>query len=53
MKNRLLAQLSQDDFRLLEPCLKIRPFQQQTVLFEADEEIAQVYFPSGAVVSLI
>ena len=53
MKNRLLAQLSQDDFRLLEPCLKIILFQQQTVLFEADEEIAQVYFPSGAVVSLI
>ena len=53
MKNRLLAKLSQDDFRQLEPFLKVMPYVQQSVLFEADEEIKHVYFPSGAVVSLV
>jgi CRP-like cAMP-binding protein len=53
MKNRLLAQLGEDDFQLLEPCFKVTSYKQHTVLFEAEEEIMHVYFPSGAVVSLI
>ncbi len=53
MKNRLLTQLSNDDFQHLEPFLKITPYKQHSVLFEADEEIEHVYFPSGAVVSLV
>ncbi|MDF0515793.1 helix-turn-helix domain-containing protein [Bradyrhizobium yuanmingense] len=53
MKNRLLAQLSPDDFQRLEPFLKMSPFKQHAVLFEAEQEIKHVYFPSGAVVSLV
>ena len=53
MKNRLLAQIEPDDFARLEPFLKIIPYKQHTVLFEADQEIKHVFFPSGAVVSLV
>jgi len=53
MKNILLGQLSQDDFNRLEPYLKITPFKQHTVLFEAEQQIEHVYFPTGAVVSLV
>jgi CRP-like cAMP-binding protein len=53
MKNRLLTQFSTDDFKRLEPFLKMTPFKQHSVLFEADQEIEHVYFPSGAVVSLV
>ena len=53
MKNRLLSQLSDDDFQYLEPFLKTAPYKQHSVLFEADQEIKNVYFPSGAVVSLV
>ena len=53
MKNRLLSQLSDDDFQYLEPFLKTVPYKQHSVLFEADQEIKNVYFPSGAVVSLV
>ena len=53
MKNLLLNQLSDDDFRRLEPYLKITPFKQHTTLFEADQPIKQVYFPTTAVVSLV
>jgi CRP-like cAMP-binding protein len=53
VKNHLLAKLSQDDFQRLEPFLKVRPYGQHSVLFEADEEIKHVFFPSGAVVSLV
>jgi hypothetical protein len=51
MKNLLLGQLGQDDFQRLE--LYITPFKQHSVLFEAEQEIQQVYFPTGAVVSLV
>ncbi|MFG3598265.1 hypothetical protein [Bradyrhizobium sp. RDI18] len=44
MKNLLLSQLSQDDFKRLEPYLKITPFKQHSVLFEAEQEIKHVYF---------
>ena len=53
MKNLLLSQLGDDDFNRLEPYLKITPFTQHTVLFEAEQEIRHVYFPTGAVVSLV
>ena len=53
MKNHLLTQFSTDDFKRLEPFLKMTPFKQHSVLFEAAQEIEHVYFPSGAVVSLV
>ena len=53
MKNILLNQLNQDDFERLEPFLKSKSFNQHSILFEADEEIKHVYFPTGAVVSLV
>jgi CRP-like cAMP-binding protein len=53
MKNLLLSQLSQDDFNRLQPYLKIAPFKQHSVLFEAEQEIKHVYFPTSAVVSLV
>jgi CRP-like cAMP-binding protein len=53
MKNHLLTQISTNDFKQLEPFLKMTPFKQHSVLFEADQEIEHVYFPSGAVVSLV
>ena len=53
MKNLLLGQLTQDDFRRLEPYLKLTAFKQHTVLFEAEQEIGHVYFPTSAVVSLV
>jgi CRP-like cAMP-binding protein len=53
MKNLLLSKLSQDDFDRLEPYLKITPFKQHSVLFEAEQEIKHVYFPTTGVVSLV
>jgi hypothetical protein len=53
MKNLLLGQLGQDDFNRLEPYLKITPFKQHAILFEAEQEIKHVYFPKSALVSLV
>jgi CRP-like cAMP-binding protein len=53
MNNRLLSQLSDDNFKLLEPYLKITFFKQHSVLFEAEQEIRHVYFPTSGVVSLV
>ena len=53
MKNFLLGQLSPSDLKRLEPNLKPARFEQHHVLFEADEEIRHVYFPSSAVISLV
>jgi hypothetical protein len=53
MKNLLLSQLSDDDFSRLEPCFKITPFKQHTLLFEAERVIEHVYFPTTAIVSLV
>jgi hypothetical protein len=53
MKNFLLSQLSQDDSERLQPYLKVTPFQQHSVLFEQEREIKHVYFPAGAVISLV
>src|SRR4051794_19256752 len=53
MKNLLLSQLSQHDLSRLERHLKVSPFEQHSVLFDAEREIERVYFPAGAVVSLV
>lgn len=53
MKNRLLSQLSAADLKRLEPHLKTTVFDQHAVLFQADQDIRHVYFPTGAVVSLV
>jgi len=53
MKNLLLGLLSPPDLKLLTPHLRPAHFDQQRVLFEADEKIRHVYFPIGAVVSLV
>jgi len=53
MTNLLLASLSQTDAAALRPHLKTIYLEHEQVLFEAGEEIADVYFPTGAVVSLV
>jgi len=53
MKNQLLELLAPSDAKLLAPHLKPAKFEQHHVLFEADERIRHVYFPIGAVVSLV
>ena len=53
MKNLLLSQLAPADLKLLEGHLKPTYFKQHDVLFEADQEIRHVYFPAGAVISLV
>jgi CRP-like cAMP-binding protein len=53
MKNLLLSQLSAEDLKQLEPHLKRAAFKQHSVLFQADQQIRHVYFPTGGVVSLV
>ena len=53
MKNFLLGLLSPSDLKRLEPHLKPMRFEQHHVLFETDEPIRHVYFPTSAVVSLV
>src|SRR5438128_37901 len=53
MNNQMLNLLSPADSRLLTPYLKPAKFEQHHILFEADEQIRHVYFPIGAVVSLV
>jgi CRP-like cAMP-binding protein len=53
MNNQLLDLFSPSDSKLLTPHLKPAKFEQQHVLFEADQQIRHVYFPTGAVVSLV
>jgi CRP-like cAMP-binding protein len=53
MNNQLLDLFSPSDSKLLAPYLKPAKFEQQHVLFEADQQIRHVYFPTGAVVSLV
>jgi CRP-like cAMP-binding protein len=53
MKNLLLRLLLPSDLKLLTPHLKSVHFEQQHVLFEAEEKISHVYFSTGAVISLV
>jgi CRP-like cAMP-binding protein len=53
VKNLLLGMLPASDLKLLTPHLKPAHFDQHHVLFEADERINHVYFPTGGVVSLV
>src|SRR3954454_10483393 len=51
--NAILASLSASDAAALRPHLKATHLQQKTVLYEAGDTINAVYFPLGAVVSLV
>src|SRR3954452_24130656 len=51
--NRLLASLSADDAATLAPHLQQVDLVQGTVLFDVDDTIERVYFPSSGVVSLV
>ena len=53
MNNQLLSLLLPSDTKLLTPYLKPAKFEQKHVLFETDQQIRHVYFPTGAVVSLV
>jgi CRP-like cAMP-binding protein len=53
MKNLLLASLTDGDNALLAPLLKPVHFEQQKVLFEMGGEVSRVFFPTGAVISLV
>src|SRR3954454_17139837 len=53
MNNLLLDQLSPADLKVLEPDLRSVHFKQHHVLFDPDQEIRSVYFPSGVVISLV
>jgi CRP-like cAMP-binding protein len=51
--NSLLAGLPEADFKLIEPHLTVTPFPQGTLLAEAGEEMDQVYFPLGGMISVL
>lgn len=51
--NRFLAALPSDAFALIEKSLKTAAFERGTVLFNADDEVNQVYFPHHAMISLV
>jgi CRP-like cAMP-binding protein len=53
LKNFLLNKLSPQDHKLLDPHLKRISFKQHHILFQADDQIRQVYFPLSAVISLV
>ena len=51
--NLLLAALSEADAEVLRPHLKPVHLEHEKVLFEAGEEVTDIYFPTGAIVSLV
>jgi CRP-like cAMP-binding protein len=53
MKNFLLELISPSDLKILAPHLNPAYFEQHRVLFDADQRIRHVYFPTKAVVSLV
>jgi CRP-like cAMP-binding protein len=53
MSNALLASLSPSDAAAIQPHLKNIDLEHKRVLFEAGDTVTQVYFPTGAVISLV
>jgi CRP-like cAMP-binding protein len=51
--NLLLASLSASDAANLQPHLKAVHLEHEKILFEAGGEVAAIYFPTGAIVSLV
>jgi hypothetical protein len=51
--NLLLASLSANDAAALQPHLKAVHLEHEKILFEAGEKVAAIYFPTGAVISLV
>jgi CRP-like cAMP-binding protein len=51
--NLLLASLSASDAAALQPHLSSIYLEHEKLLFEAGEEVAAIYFPTGAIVSLV
>jgi CRP-like cAMP-binding protein len=51
--NLLLASLSASDAAALQPHLKAVHLEHEQILFEAGEKVAAIYFPTGAVISLV
>lgn len=52
-ENRLLAALARDEFERLAPLLESVPLDLGQILFNPDEHIQHVYFPTTCVVSLL
>ncbi len=52
-ENLLLASFAPNDLAALKPHLKPVELRQAEVLFEAGDKIDRVYFPAGAVISLV
>lgn len=51
--NRFLAALPADTFSLIDKSLRAASYARGTVLFDADDEVNQVYFPHHAMISLV
>jgi CRP-like cAMP-binding protein len=51
--NAILASLSASDTAALRPHLKATHLQQKAVLYEVDDVIKSIYFPTSSVVSLV
>jgi CRP-like cAMP-binding protein len=51
--NFLLASLSPADAASIQPCLRPVELEHKKILFEAGDKIGHVYFPTGAVISLV
>lgn len=51
--NRLLASLSPPELSALQPHLKPVELAQETVLFEAGQDVDRIYFPHAGIVSLV
>lgn len=53
MDNRLLAALPREHFNILAPHLTTATYAQNSVLLETGDEVDQVYFPNGGMLSLL
>src|ERR1700684_1678868 len=51
--NLLLASLSESDAAALRPHLKSVHLEHERVLFEAGGKVTDIYFPTGAIISLV